>query len=198
VPESFDDVVRALYQEGVRHDAGQVDRQRRRRNLSPDAAALLSVVCQAMTARRVVEVGTSNGYSTLWLARAVRDQHGTVLSVDVDGDAQREAAANLDRVGLRDQVELRCADGGQVLRELPDDGQDVVLLDAERSRYPLWWPDPVRVLRVGGVLAIDNVLSHPDEVADVRRRIEADPQLESTVAATAQGLLLAVRRGSPA
>jgi predicted O-methyltransferase YrrM len=194
VPESFDDVVRALHEDGVRHDAGQPDRRRRRRNLGPDAAALLSVVCRAMGARWVVEVGTSNGYSTLWLARAVRDQHGTVLSVDVDGDAQRAAAATLDRVGLRDRVQFRCADGGAVLRGLPDASQDVVLLDAERSRYPRWWPDPVRVLRVGGLLAVDNVLSHPDEVADVRGRIETDPQLESTVAPTAAGLLLAVRR----
>jgi predicted O-methyltransferase YrrM len=194
VPETFADVVAALHEEGVRHDADQPDRSRRRRNLTPDAAALLSVVCQAMGARRVLEIGTSNGYSTLWLAHAVREHAGTVLTVDVDADAQRDAAANLARVGLQQHVELRCADGGQVLHELPDGSQDVVLLDAERSRYAGWWPDPVRVLRVGGLLAVDNVLSHPDEVAEVRTRIEADPLLDSTVAPTGSGLLLAVRR----
>jgi predicted O-methyltransferase YrrM len=198
VPESFAEVVGALHEEGVRHDAGQPDRSRRRRNLAPDAAALLSVVCQAMGARRVLEIGTSNGYSTLWLAHAVGAGGGTVLSVDVDADAQRAAAANLARAGLQQHVQLRCADGGQVLRELPGGSQDVVLLDAERTRYPGWWPDPVRVLRGGGLLAVDNVLSHPDEVADVRARIEADPQLDSTVTPTGSGLLLAVLRSPPA
>jgi predicted O-methyltransferase YrrM len=193
VPEDFDDVVRSLYEEGVRHDAGQPDRSSRRRNLTPDAAALLSVICQAMGALRVLEIGTSNGYSTLWLARAVRDRDGTVLSVDLDADTQRAAAANLARVGLQQHVQLRCADGGHVLQELPDASQDVVFLDAERSQYLGWWADPVRVLRAGGLLAIDNVLSHPDQVADVQALIEADPHLTSTIAPTGKGLLLAVK-----
>jgi len=195
VPEDFDDVVRALYAEGVRHDAEQVDRSGRRLNLDPDEAALLSVVCQAMGATRVLEIGTSNGYSTLWLARAVHGRGGRVLSVDLDADAQRAAAAGLTRVGLREDVELRCADGGQVLRDLPDGSQDVAFLDADRSRYPGWWPEPLRVLRAGGLLAVDNVLSHPDQVADLRARIEADPQLTSTVSPLGKGLLLAVTGG---
>jgi predicted O-methyltransferase YrrM len=194
VAETFDDVVRALHAEGVRHDARQTERSRRRLNLDPDEAALLGIVVEAMGAGRVLEVGTSNGFSTLWLARAVRDRDGTVLTVDVDAEGQRAAAANLARVGLTQYVELRCADGGQVLRELPDGSQDVVFLDADRSRYVGWWPEPVRVLRPGGLLAMDNVLSHPDQVADVRALIDADPRLRSTVAPAGKGLLLAVRR----
>jgi predicted O-methyltransferase YrrM len=197
MPEEFDDVVRSVHADGVRHDAAQADRLRRRRNLDPDEAALLSVVCEAMGAVRVLEIGTSNGYSTLWLARAtVRAGRGggAVLSVDLDADAQRAAATNLSRAGLRDHVHLRCEDGGDVLRHLPDAGQDVVFLDAERSRYAGWWPHPLRVLRPGGLLAIDNALSHPDEVGDVRALIEADPHLTSTVAPVGKGLLLAVTR----
>lgn len=194
MPEDFSAVVRELHAEGVRHDAEQSDRSRRRLNLDPDEAALLSVVCQAMGATRVLEVGTSTGFSTLWLARAVSGRGGTVVSVDLDAGAQRAAAANLARVGLADAVELRCADGGAVLRELPDGSQDVVFLDADRSRYAGWWPDPVRVLRTGGLLAIDNVLSHPDQVAEVRGLIEADQRLEGTVVPAGKGLLLAVRR----
>ena len=192
--ETFDDVVRALHAEGVRHDAGQTERSRRRRNLDPDAAALLGLVVEAMGARRVLEIGTSNGFSTLWLARAVRDRDGAVLSVDLDGEGQRAAAANLTRAGLARSVELRCADGGQVLRELPDGSQDVVFLDSDRSQYAGWWPEPVRVLRVGGLLAMDNVLSHPDQVAEVRALIDADLRLFSTVSTAGKGLLLAVRR----
>jgi predicted O-methyltransferase YrrM len=194
VPETFDDVVRALHAEGVSHDAGQTERSRRRRNLDPDAAALLGIVVEAMGTRRVLEIGTSNGFSTLWLARAVRDRDGAVLTVDLDAEGQRAAAANLARAGLRDAVELRCADGGQVLRELPDGSQDVVFLDSDRSQYVGWWPEPVRVLRVGGLLAMDNVLSHPDQVAGVRALIDADPRLSATVSTAGKGLLLAVRR----
>jgi len=194
VTEDFADVALSLYEEGVRHDAVQTERSHRRLNLHPDEAALLSVICTAMGARRVLEIGTSNGVSTLWLARAVADVGGTVLSVDVDGNRQRAAAANLSRVGLTGHVELRCADGGQVLAGLPDGSQDVVFLDADRSRYLGWWPHPLRVLRPGGLLAVDNVLSHPESVAELRARIEADARLRTTTSTAGKGLLLAVRR----
>jgi predicted O-methyltransferase YrrM len=181
-----------LYQDGLRHDAAESDRLRRRRNLEPDAAALLSVVVQAMGAVRVLEIGTSNGYSAVWLADAVRPAGGTVTSVDVDAQAQRAAAANLKEAGLTAWVDLVLADGGMVLGELPAESHDVVLLDAERTEYARWWPHPVRVLR-RGALVIDNVLSHPDEVAPVLGLIGAEPGLSSAVVPTGKGQLYAVR-----
>ena len=81
-----------------------------------------------------------------------------------------------------------------MLRELPEGSQDVVFLDSDRSRYRGWWPDVRRVLRDGGLLAVDNVLSHPDQVADLRALVDADPGLRSTVSAVGKGLLLAVKR----
>jgi predicted O-methyltransferase YrrM len=193
----MDDAVRqladALYAEGVAHDAAEPDRLRRRRNLAPDAAALLGVVLRAMGARSVLEVGTSNGYSTLWLADAVRATGGRVLSVDLDADGQATAAGTLRQAGLEESVELRCADGGQVLRDLPDGSQDVVFLDSERSEYEGWWPHPVRVLRPGGLLVIDNVLSHPDQVAAVLALIEADPALTQVTVPSGKGQVFAVR-----
>jgi predicted O-methyltransferase YrrM len=182
-----------LYAEGLRHDAAQPDRELRRRNIGPAAAALLSVVLQAMGAGRVLEIGTSNGWSTIWLADAVRAVEGRVVSVDVDADAQRAAAANLAAVGLDRWVELRCADGGAVLAGLPDASQDVVLLDAHRPLYAGWWPNPVRVLRPGGLLVVDNVLSHADEVAPFLALVAGEPSLRTATSATDKGQLLAVR-----
>jgi predicted O-methyltransferase YrrM len=80
-----------------------------------------------------------------------------------------------------------------VLAELPDGGCDVLFLDSERPEYPGWWPHPVRVLRPGGLLAVDNVLSHPDEVAPLLRLIDAEPTLTATVVPVGKGELLAVR-----
>jgi len=184
-----------LYAEGLRHDAAEPDRLRRRRNLEPDAAALLSIVVHAMGATRVLEIGTSNGYSTAWLADAVRPGGGTVVSVDTDPAVQREASANLAEAGLADGVDLICADGGAVLAGLPAGSQDVVLLDSERTEYAGWWPHPYRVLRRGGLLVIDNVLSHPDEVAPVLTLIRAEPRMVSAVVPTGKGQLYATRTG---
>ncbi|MDT7681045.1 MAG: hypothetical protein QOG57_1355 [Pseudonocardiales bacterium] len=193
----MDDALRTLldelYRDGLQYDGAQSDRLNRRRNLEPDAAALLSVVIQAMGARTVVEIGTSNGYSTIWLADAVAPVGGRVLSVDLDAAAQEQAAANLAAAGLDKCVELRRCDGGAVLAELPDGGCDVLFLDSERPEYPGWWPHPVRVLRPGGLLAVDNVLSHPDEVAPLLRLIDAEPTLTATVVPVGKGELLAVK-----
>jgi predicted O-methyltransferase YrrM len=186
-------ILDTLYQEGVDHDAAEPDRLRRRRNLEPDAARLLWVIIHATGAAAVVEVGTSNGYSTLWLADAVAAHNGRVLSVDVDPEVQREAAGHLARAGLAGSVELRVGDGGAVLAGLPDGLQDVVFLDSERPEYPGWWPHPVRALRPGGLLAVDNVLSHADEVAPFVRLVEEDPSLASCVVAVGKGELLAVK-----
>lgn len=117
------------------------------------------------------------------------------MSVDVDSSVQAEARANLVRAGLDDVVELRTGDGGALLRELADGSVDALFLDAERVEYESWWPDPVRVLRPGGLLIVDNVLSHPDEVVEISARIEADSSLRSTVVAVGKGELIAVKAG---
>ena len=182
-----------LYEEGATYDAAEPDRRRRRRNLEPEAASFLWVLLQALRARAVVEVGTSNGYSTIWLADAVRVTNGRVVSLDVDPAAQREAAANLAAAGLDTYVELQAIDGGRFLAGRPSDSVDVLFLDSERPEYAGWWPHPKRVLRPGGLIVIDNVLSHADEVVDCRAQIEADSQLASTIVPVGKGQLLAVK-----
>jgi len=150
-------------------------------------------------ARRVVEIGTANGFSTLWLADAVGDTDGQLVSVDTS--TNDEARSNLARAdaaqhGLAERVELRQEDGGAYLARLADGGIDLLFLDAERVEYPRWWPHPARVLRPGGVLAIDNVLSHADEVAPFLMLLSREPTLVGATVAVGKGLYLAWRHDS--
>jgi predicted O-methyltransferase YrrM len=183
-----------LHADGLTFDAAQEDRLTRRRNLEPASAELLALVVRMVDARLVVEIGTSNGYSTIWLADAVADTGGRVVSLDpapID-----EASENLGRAGLADKVELVRGDGGAYLADLADDSVDVLFLDAERTEYAGWWPHPVRVLRPGGVLAIDNVLApSPDELTDFLALVGADDRLVGTTVEVGKGLHLAWRHG---
>ena len=179
-----------LFDRGVAHDAAEPDRLRRLRNLEPATAELLTLVQRIARAREIVEIGTSNGYSAIWLADAARDTGGQVTSVDVQ--EWPGVAENLNRAGVTVQREI--ADGGDYLAGRADASVDLLFLDAERVEYPTWWPHPVRVLRPGGVLAIDNVLSHPDEVAEFLALLDADPQCVTTTVAVGKGLTLAWRR----
>jgi predicted O-methyltransferase YrrM len=187
-------VIDELVVDAERHDATQADRLDRWRVLEPDAGRFLWFLAQAISARMIVEVGTSRGVSTLWLADAARSTGGRVTSFDTDEEAQEEARRSLVAAGLADHVTFRIGDGGVALGELADGEVDLLFLDAERTEYPSWWPHPVRVLRAGGALVADNALSHPEEIAPLRELVERDPQLTSTTIAVGKGELVALRR----
>jgi predicted O-methyltransferase YrrM len=182
----------ALHRHGVEHDRLKADRLERLRNVEPDTARLLALLVRATAARRLLELGTSNGYSTLWLADAVRSVGGRLVSVEVDAVRSGEAAENLERAGLRELVELRVQDAAETLRNSADGAWDMIFLDAERSAYSGYWPHLTRVLRPGGLLAVDNVLSHAQQVRDLRALIEADQGVSEALAPTGAGLLLVV------
>src|SRR5262245_10777059 len=85
---------------GKANDASIAERPRRMRNITRDTGEFLSVLVRATLARRVLEIGTSNGYSTLWLASAARSIGGSVITVELDEYKIGLASANFARVGL--------------------------------------------------------------------------------------------------
>ena len=191
--------VAELYAHGVAHDAALSDRLLKHRNLEPATAELLSLIVRIADARRVVEIGTANGYSTVWLADAVADTDGHLVSLDtaINDDARANLArADALQSGLTKRVELRQEDGGAYLSRLDDGSLDLLFLDAERVEYPRWWPHPVRVLCPGAVLAIDNVLSHADEVAPFLKLLARESTLIGSTVAVGKGLHLAWRSGA--
>ena len=181
-----------LHEHGAVHDADRADRLERLRNLEPGSASLLALLVRATGARSVLELGTSNGYSTLWLADALRDTGGRLVSVDLDGPRSAQAAQNLERAGLRELVELRVQDAAETLAGSPPGAWDMIFLDAERSAYAGYWPDLLRALRRGGLLAVDNVLSHADEVAELRALVQAEGRVSETLVPSGAGVLLVV------
>ena len=190
VRRTIDELVEA----SEHHDATLPNRLDRWRVLEPDAGRFLWFLAQAVGARSIVEVGTSRGVSTLWLADAARGTGGHVLSLDLDVAAQDDARRSVTDAGLAAHVTFRVQDGGSALADLPDGGVDLLFLDAERTEYPAWWPHPVRVLRPGGVLVADNALSHPEEIAPLRDLLERDPTITTTTIGVGKGELLALRR----
>jgi predicted O-methyltransferase YrrM len=185
-----------VHRHGVAHDAGRADRLERLRNVEPDTARLLAVLIRAIRPPAVLEIGTSNGYSTLWLADAVRAISGRLVSTDIDPDRSAQAARNLDRAELRDLVELRVQDAAVTLRDASDAEWDMIFLDAERPAYASYWADLVRVLKPGGLLVVDNVISHAEEVANFRELIWADELVSEALVPTGAGALLVVREPS--
>jgi predicted O-methyltransferase YrrM len=184
-------VADALLAASREHDAAQEDRLARYRNLEPESAELLGVVVRALAPRAMLELGTSNGYSTLWLADAAEAVGGRLVSVEIDPARTEQAREQLERAGL--DAELRVADAGEVLRESGDAAWELVFLDAERPAYAGYWPDLVRVLAPGALLVIDNVISHEEQVAEVTALIEAEPSVTSALVPIGAGLRVVVK-----
>jgi predicted O-methyltransferase YrrM len=174
------------------HDSRQADRLQRFRNVEPETAELLGVLVRATGAARLLEIGTSNGYSALWLADAAEAVAGSLVSVDLDGARTEMARANLERAGLA--AELRVQDAAETLASSADADWNFVFLDSERPAYVAYWPDLLRALVPGGLLAIDNAISHAEEVAEVTALIEAEPAVASALVPIGAGVRLVVKR----
>jgi predicted O-methyltransferase YrrM len=185
----------SLYAAGREHDGQQPDRLARWRNVEPETAELLGVLVRAKQAQRVLEIGTSNGYSTIWLADAVEATGGSVLTVDVEPSRTVLAREHLTRAGLQDRVELRTEDAAQTLRTLPDRAFELTFLDAERPHYAGYWPDLVRTLKARGLLVVDNAISHADELVEFRAIVDADERVTPALVPIGAGVLLVVAPG---
>ncbi|MGZ4184799.1 MAG: O-methyltransferase [Solirubrobacteraceae bacterium] len=185
-----------LYEESHAHDQALSDRLERFRNVEPPTAELLGVMIRFGGVKRILELGTSNGYSTIWLADAAQACGGSVVSVELDASRVELARANLGAAGVADFVELRVGDAGDVLGASGDGAWDFVFLDAERPAYAGYVDELVRVLALGGVLAVDNVLSHEHELVEFTELIEAEVGLTQTVVPVGAGLRIAVRNRS--
>jgi len=182
-----------LYAHGREHDAAREDRLQRLRNVEPETAELLGVLVRALGARRVLEIGTSNGYSTIWLADAVLETGGAVLSLEIEAERTGQALANLTRAGVKGAAELRTQDAAEALPAFDAESWELIFLDAERPAYTGYWPDLLRVLVPRGLLVVDNALSHAKELVDFSELVYGTEGVTSTLLTVGAGVLLAVK-----
>jgi len=178
---------------GRANDARETERSRRLLNITPETGRLLSILVRVLGARDILELGTSNGYSTIWLAWAACATGGHVTTVDQAPHKVAMARENLARAGVDGRVTIR---EGRILDVLPSlaGPVDFILLDADRPSY-LAYLDPLRrLLRPGGLLATDNVVSHAPEVTEFVARLRTDPALETVTLPVGSGVELTYKR----
>ena len=181
---------------GEAYDAATHERPRRMFNITRDTGEFLAVLVRATAARRVLEIGTSNGYSTLWLAEAARGIAGSVTTVEFADYKIGLASANFARAGLSKFITLVHDDAGRVLQRSDQSAYDLIFLDSERLQYPAWWPNLCRVLRPGGLLVVDNATSHVEQMAPFVALVTADPEFATCLIPVGKGEFLAVKTSS--
>ncbi|MBX2818406.1 MAG: class I SAM-dependent methyltransferase [Rhodothermaceae bacterium] len=185
----IDAFLKTLYETGVDHDSVQTDRSSKVLNITPETGAFLALLLQEAKPRSILEIGTSNGYSTIWLARARASFASNVVSVDALAEKTKLAKSNLTKVGLIDSVTLFTMDAGAYLKEADNQSFDFVFLDASRSDYVHWWRDLRRIMD-WGILVVDNALSHKDEMHSFVSLIRSQPELDHVVLPIGKGQLI--------
>lgn len=185
-----------LEQFGATHDAAGAARAQRMLNITRDTGEFLAVLVYASKARRILEIGTSNGYATLWLADAAASLDGTVTTLEHSPAKVALAAANFARAGLGHAIRQIEGEAGAALGGFAEGEFDLIFLDSERSEYLGWWHDIQRVLRRGGLLVVDNATSHAGEMAVFVQQINRDKRFATALVPVGKGEFLATKIAS--
>ena len=180
-------------------------------DVSPLQGKFLQILAQITQARRILEIGTLGGYSTIWMARALPPD-GRIVTLEYNPAHAEVARGNLLRAGLLDRVDLCIGRALDLLPTLAEPGAqpfDLVFIDADKRSNPEYLDWAVRLSRPGTVIAVDNVVrngsivnekSKDPDVIGIRRmteRLAAHPRLSATVLQTVgdkgyDGIALAV------
>jgi predicted O-methyltransferase YrrM len=165
----------------------------RARSLHPDSARLLHIVARAMGARRILEIGTSVGCSTVFLALAAQATGGHVSTLELMPAKFEAAQANLARAGLSPFVTQHLGDALELLPALPGPW-DLVFVDAEKDLYEAVWPLIKDTVRPGGLVVSDNVVSHASDLAPFLDTVRTDADYDTVTVPLGLGLEFSSRR----
>ncbi len=177
------------------------DREAGPPHIGKQVGAFLRWIIRLIEAREVLEFGTAIGYSTIYLAQALRETGGRLTAIEKDEELFRRTACNVRRAGLSDTVQLIRGDADEVLDRLPGP-YDLILQDAAKALYPAMFQRCVDRIRPGGVLAADDALFRPmgvrEELARVideyNQLVFSHPRLVSTILPIGDGLTISVKR----
>ena len=174
--------------------------------IGPDQGTFMTLLARLTRAASAVEVGTFTGYSAICIARGLADG-GRLLCCDVSEEWTSVAREYWKRAGVADKIDLRLGSAAQTLRDLPAGTSfDYAFIDADKTGYVEYWDLVVPMIRPGGLILVDNTLSHgrvvdprnqDDSVQGIRRfndRARADVRVDLVLLPIGDGLTLARKR----
>ena len=157
--ELVDTVLERLYAEDAAQRAANLPSSQRTRNVDRETGRWLALLVRATNARELLEIGSSNGVSTIWLAAAARYNGGTVTGTEILPERAGEANRNLATAGLDAVGRVIAGDARATVASLPGPF-DLVFIDAEKDDYVDHLEALTVRVRPGGLILADNVISH--------------------------------------
>lgn len=188
--ETFQKRMQELHQSFIKFDALQKDRIQRYRNIEPDSALFLAMQVRIQQSKNILEIGTSTGYSTLWLANAAQTSQGHVTTLEIDPARSQQAQQYANELQLSEVIDFWVGDAQSFL-EKAEQQYDFILLDAERDAYMDYWQYlPYMLHPKNGVMFVDNVISHAAEIQQFIALVKSDERFMSMTLSIGSGLLM--------
>ena len=163
-------------------------------NISHQTAEFISMLIKISKVKNILEIGTSNGYSALWIADALKTAGcgGHLTTIEFYEKRQCIARENAEKCGLSEYITFKQGRALEILAEL-DFAPDMVFIDANKSEYIQYFNLLKDKLPKGAIILADNVISHAPKVADFLELIAGDTDYQSQVLDLPAGLLMAYK-----
>lgn len=161
-------------------------------NISRASANFLNMLIKISGARKVVEIGTSNGYSGIWIAKALQETGGHLTTIEYYEKRIVLAQENFKKCGVDNIITIKQGSACDVLETI-DFGIDFVFMDANKGEYVKYFDIISPKLRYGGIITADNIISHSEKVAPFVEKIKADPNYQVEILDLPAGMLIGLK-----
>lgn len=143
--------------------------------------------------KSAVEIGTSTGHSTIWIAWALSKTGGKLITIEIDEDRHKKALENLKAVGLSEYVDARLADAHELVKEL-EGPFDFVFSDADKGWYTQYFKDLDPKMSVGGCFTAHNVRNNFSGIGEFMKYVRAQKNYETSIVGSREGISLSYKK----
>ena len=162
-------------------------------NIARETANFLNILIKTANSKNVLEIGTSNGYSAIWIALALKETGGHLTTIEFWDKRQSIAIENFKVCEVENLITPRLGSAFDIMQELSDKNEkfDFIFMDANKGEYLKYFEYADKMLVNGGIIAADNVLSHEQKVKPFVDAITENPNYQVQIIDLPAGLLLA-------
>jgi predicted O-methyltransferase YrrM len=188
IPEAILKRMRELEAQDAADREDGTPRLQRLRQIPPVTGKFLALLCANAPTGGVMEVGTSGGYSSLWLSLACKERGNHLTTFEILEEKVSRADETFEAAKIKSQIQLIHGDARDVISGYTDIA--FCFLDAERDIYTDVYEKMIDNIVPGGIITVDNVISHADELAGFVSHVENDPRVDALVVPIGKGILV--------
>lgn len=164
-------------------------------NIAKETANFLSILIKSSNRKNIIEIGTSNGYSGIWLAKALKETLGHLTTIEFYDKRLDVAKANFEKCSVADIITPIQGSAVEILENLVEEKKefDMAFIDANKGEYIKYFQLVDKMMKKGGIIVADNILSHAEKVQTFVDAIHSDERYQVQILDLPAGLLLAYK-----